>query len=316
MSGKVGLVTGCAGFIGSHLCDSLVKKGWEVVGVDDLSTGGRGNIAHLLSHKRFRFVRADVIRPGQLKPQWFKGVDCVFHLGGRKMVFSVEHPQEDLLTNIYGTLNLLIQSAESGVGRFILASSSAVYGEPVSVPTSEDAPILPTNPYGVSKFAAEEYCRLWHRKYGLPTIVLRYSNVYGPRQALNVGVVPAFVTRILQDRPITIHGDGSQLRCLTYVQDVVDATLLAASTRNPRALGEAFNAVSNAKISVLKIAQIIAKKLNRELKIEYQPLKKGAIKQMFPDIRKIRRILNFTPRISLEEGLLRTIRYYEKKYAM
>ncbi len=287
-----------------------------MIGVDDLSTGNRENISHLLSHKRFRFVRADVTRPGQLKAELFDGVDCVFHLGGKKMVFSVEEPREDLLTNIYGTMNMLIQSAENRVGRFIFASSSAVYGEPVSVPTSESAPIQPTNPYGVSKFSAEEYCRLWHRKYGLPTIVLRYSNVYGPRQALNVGVVPVFVTRILQDSPVTVYGDGSQLRCLTYVQDVVDVTLLAASTQNPRALGEVFNAASNAKVSVLQIAKTIARKLNRELKIEYRPPKKGEIRQMFPDVRKIRRILGFTPRVSLEEGLTRTLRYYEKKYAM
>lgn len=314
MGDKIGVVTGCAGFIGSHLCDALLARGWRVVGIDDLSSGSRDNISHLASNRQFRFVRARVEKPDELEPRLFKGATCVFHLAGKKMVFSVSHPREDLLTNVYGTLNALMAATEGGARRFIVASSSAVYGDAVTVPSPEDSPRVPTNPYGVSKYAAEEYCRLWNRKYGLPAVVLRYSNVYGPRQALNVGVVGVFATQILQGRPLTIYGDGSQVRCLTYVGDVVEATLRAATS--PRAPGEAFNVSSNERTTILGLVRLLGRLLKREPELVFEPPRKGEMRATIPDIRKMKRLLGFSPRVSLGEGLKRTIAYYEEKYAM
>src|SRR3989344_4953137 len=220
---KTALVTGSAGFIGSHICDRLLSEGWKIIGIDDLSAGKKENFSHLYENKNFEFFESDVTNPEELKKNIPKEIDCIFHEAGKKMAFSDKNPREDLLTNIYGTLNMLMFAQEIKAKRFIFASTIAVYGNPEKIPATEESPLIPTTPYGVSKMACEEYCRLWFKRYNLPTIILRYGSVFGPRQALNVGAAPIFISKIMNNEPITMFGDGSNTRPFTYVGDVVKA---------------------------------------------------------------------------------------------
>ncbi len=310
---KIGLVTGAAGFIGSHLCERLLAEGWTVTGIDDLSAGIMDNISHLQSNPCFRFVKADITKPEELDTIVCKNADCIFHHAGKKMAFSLKFPQEDLLTNIYGTLNMLLWAEKNNAKRFIFPSSLAVYGEPKSPPSAENAPILPTNPYGVSKQACEEYCKLWNRIHGLPVIIFRYASVYGPRQALNVGVVNAFIEKIRNDKALTVFGDGSSTRPFTYVDDVVQANLLAAETTDTALFGETFNVSSGESVSITQLIRIISTKLKKNPTIVFEKERPGEAKHMAADITKIKKLLKFKPLVSIEEGLARTIDYYEKE---
>jgi len=309
---KKGVVTGCAGFIGSHLCDCLISEGWEVTGIDDLSVGDMKNISHLKGNPNFRFVNADVTRPEQFERIAIEGVDCVFHHAGKKMVFSVKEPEADLLTNIYGTLNMLRWSSRNNAKRFIMASSIAVYGNPKNPPSKESSAIMPTNPYGVSKYACEEYCRLWFREYKLPVVIFRYASVYGPRQAMNVGVVNAFIKRISSGEEITVFGDGNNTRAFTYVADIVQANLLAANTRDDSVFGEVFNVSMEKSVSINELVQAISRKLGKKPMIRHDKERVGEIKHMIADISKISNALKFKPSVSIKEGISRTVDYNEK----
>ncbi len=309
---KLGLVTGCAGFIGSHLCDRLISDGWEVIGLDDLSAGNMENIAHLKGNRKFTFVNADTTDPKALEKISFKGIDCIFHHAGKKMVFSVKQPREDLLTNISGTLNMLMWAGANGAKRFIMASSIAVYGNPKSPPSAEDSAIAPTNPYGVSKRSCELYCRLWHSQYGLPVIIFRYASVYGPRQALNVGVVNAFIQKIRNGETVTVFGDGSNTRPFTYVSDIVEANILAANTSDTPLFGQIFNVSMDKSVSVNEMVEAISSKMKKTPKVVHENERVGEIKHMVADISKIRRLLKFEPKVSVKEGIARTVEFHEK----
>ncbi len=309
---KLGLVTGCAGFIGSHLCDRLLLDGWEVIGLDDLSTGNMENIAHLQGNKKFRFFNVDITDPKAFEALKFGGVDCIFHHAGKKMVFSVRQPREDLLTNISGTLNMLMWAVANGAKRFIMASSIAVYGNPKSPPSAEDSAIAPTNPYGVSKRSCELYCQLWHSQYNLPVIIFRYASVYGPRQALNVGVVNAFIQKIRDNQTVTIFGDGSNTRPFTYVSDIVEANMLAANTADTSLFGQIFNVSMDKSVSVSEMVGAICGKMKKTPKVVHEKERVGEIRHMVADISKIRRLLKFEPKVSVKEGIARTVEFHEK----
>ncbi len=310
---KIGLVTGAAGFIGSHLCDRLLADGWKVVGLDDLSAGNMENLFLAQKNPNFSFVHADINKPEELEKLELMDVDCVFHHAGKKMVWSVQFPREDLLTNSYGTLNMLIWSAQNRAKRFILASTIAVYGDPKHPPSTEDSPLVPTNPYGVSKHACEEYCRLWHRAYGVPVVVFRYASVYGPRQALNVGVVNAFIDKIKNNKPITVFGDGNSTRPFTFVDDVVQANILAANTTDASVLGDTFNVSSGDSVSIKRLIDAISSKMKKKPEVIFQAERTGEIKHMACDTQKIKKRLGFEPSVSVEEGISRTVDFYETK---
>ncbi|HLC92860.1 MAG TPA: SDR family NAD(P)-dependent oxidoreductase [archaeon] len=311
--GKIGLVTGCAGFIGSHLCERLLAEGWKVLGLDNLSTGNMENISQFIKNPNFVFFEGDVTKPEDLEKISTKNIDCIFHHAGKKMVFSVKQPREDLLTNIYGTLNMLKWASEHNAGRFIFASTIAVYGSPKEAESTEESEIAPTNPYGVSKYSCEEYCRLWHRQYNIPAIIFRYASVYGPRQAVDVGVVNTFIQKIRADGPITVYGDGNSTRPFTFVADVVEANLLAANTKDTSVFGETFNVAMAQSVSISQLIGTISGKMKKTPKINHEKERSGEMKHMGASIEKIKKMMGFKPGISIQEGISRTVDYYEKK---
>jgi nucleoside-diphosphate-sugar epimerase len=310
---RTGVVTGAAGFIGSHLCDRLIADGWDVIGVDDMSAGNMENLKQLEGNPRFRFIHADVTRSAELEKLQVDSPDCVFHHAGKKMVFSTKFPREDLQTNIAGTLNMLMWSTEHKAKRFTMASSIAVYGNPKTPPSREDSEILPTNPYGVSKKACEEYCRLWYREYKLPVIVFRYASVYGPRQGINVGVVNAFISRMRKEEPLSVFSDGNNTRPFTYVDDIVQANVLAANSTDPKILGDVFNVGMDKSVSVNELVDAISSKMKKKPVVKHEAERVGEVKHMVADISKIQRVMKFKPTVPLAEGISRTVDYYATK---
>jgi nucleoside-diphosphate-sugar epimerase len=255
LAGRKVIVTGGAGFIGSHLAERLVEVGAEVICLDDLSAGKRNNVAHLEHRPNFRFVQACVGDRGAEMDALFDGADTVFHNAASKKNVCLANPQRDLEVNAGGTLNLLELARDHGVRKFVHASTGSVYGEPQLFPTTETHPFEPVSYYGVSKLAGERYVDVFHKLYGLNTTILRYFHVYGPRQESNEfgGVVSIFLRRITEGSNPIVFGHGHQVRSFTWVGDLVDANLQAAV--NPRATGEAYNAASGIRITVNELAR-------------------------------------------------------------
>jgi len=298
------LVTGGAGFIGSHVVDRLVLDGHEVVVLDDLSSGSLKNIEHHLDEPGFRFVEGD-IRQARTVEKALEGVDAVIHEAAIASVpLSMKNPALTNEVNVLGTLNLLKASLEVGVKRFVYASSSAVYGAPSKLPISEDAPLKPISPYGESKMAAERHCQTFYEAYGLETVRLRYFNVYGPRQAASeyAGVMPKFLERIRRDQPPVIFWDGEQTRDFVYIGDVVEATLLALDREG--AAGEVFNIGTGEATTIKKLCEIFLKLTGKtHLKPIYMDAKPGDIRHSQADITKAMKLLGYKPKVSLEQGV-------------
>jgi nucleoside-diphosphate-sugar epimerase len=248
------LVTGGAGFIGSHLCEALVECGGEVTSVDDYSAGKPQNHACVEGTRGFRAVKADVCDRSAME-ELISGIDYIFHNAASKKNVCLKDPARDLAVNAGGTLNLLELAIKHRVKKFVHASTGSVYGEPSQFPTDEDHPLRPVSYYGVSKLAGERYVDVFHHLYGLDTTILRYFHVYGPRQESNEfgGVVSIFLRNALEGRPLTIFGDGSQLRSFTWVKDLVRANLLAAISE--RATGKVYNCASGIQVSVRELAE-------------------------------------------------------------
>ena len=255
LAGRKVLVTGGAGFIGSHLAERLVEIGAEVICLDDLSAGKRSNVAHLERRPNFRFVRASVCDSGPDMDSLFEGLDTVFHNAASKKNVCLIDPHRDLEVNAGGALNLLQKAREHGVRKFVHASTGSVYGEPQVFPTTESHPFEPVSYYGVSKLAGERYVDVFHKLYGLDTTILRYFHVYGPRQESNEfgGVVSIFLRRITGGQNPIVFGDGDQVRSFTWVGDLVEANLRAAI--DPRATGEAYNAASGIRVTINDLAR-------------------------------------------------------------
>lgn len=256
LRGKKVVVTGGAGFIGSHLCEDLVGLGARVVCVDDFSAGHGENVDFLASHENFEVVKADVCDRIAMGPV-VAGADVIFHNAASKKNVCLIDPQKDLRVNGGGTLNLLELAREHGVRKFVHASTGSVYGEPTIFPTDEDHPLRPVSYYGVSKLAGERYVDVFHRLYGMDTTILRYFHVYGPRQESNEfgGVVTIFLRSILEGRPLTIFGHGRQERSFTWVKDLVRANLAAATT--PASAGKVYNVASGIQVTILELAERI-----------------------------------------------------------
>ncbi len=253
--GKRALVTGGAGFIGSHLCEALVAAGCEVISFDDYSAGKAWNLRTLATLKGFTEVHGDIRSGPDLEPWLARGIDFVFHNAASKKNICLRDPARDLSVNASGTLNLLQLAVKHNVKKFVHASTGSVYGEPKILPTDETHPLDPVSYYGVSKLAGEKYVLTFATLHRLDATVLRYFHVYGPRQESNQfgGVVAIFLRNVLQGRDVTIFGDGSQVRSLTWVGDVVQANLLAAVSERTRC--EVYNCGSGIRVSVQEIAE-------------------------------------------------------------
>jgi len=300
------LVTGGGGFIGSNLVRALLDRGDEVRVLDNFSTGNRANLDGL----EVEVVEGE-LRSYERVHAAIRGVETVFHLGALGSVpRSVQDPLTSSAVNVEGTLNVLLAARDEGVRRVVYSSSSSVYGTRRELPVHESSPPDPISPYGVAKLAAERYCVSFSRVYeSFETVVLRYFNVFGPRQSpfsQYAAVIPLFVTAIAEGRPITIYGDGEQSRDFTYVENVVDATMLAADAHG--ANGQVFNVAAGSPGTVNAVADTIGAILGKPVDKRFEPPRPGDIRDSWADVAAARAVLGFEPRIDLAEGLRRTAR--------
>jgi UDP-glucose 4-epimerase len=295
------LVTGGAGFIGSNLVERLIMNGFTVTVLDDLSTGKLENLEEL--RNRFKFIKGDV-RDAKVTRKAAEGKDAVFHMAA---IASIERSVQDPSTveevNVIGTLNLLKASVECGVRRFIYPSSCSVYGEAKKIPIDESSPKCPISPYAVSKLAAENYCSVFHKLFGLGTVSLRFFNVYGPRQAYGpyCGVITNFMERLMRNENLIIHGDGEQTRDFINVRDAVESCILAMESKD--AIGEVFNVGSGKATSINELARMMIQISGIKVGRVHSAARKGDIRHICSDISKSRAILGFEPKITLEQGL-------------
>jgi nucleoside-diphosphate-sugar epimerase len=300
------LVTGGAGFIGSHLADGLLAAGWRVSLLDDFSSGRETNVAHLLGH--VELLRGD-LRDAGLLARVLPGVEVVFHQGAVPSVpRSVAEPERTNDVNVTGTLRVLEASRTAGVRRVVFAASSSVYGDTPVLPKVETMPPCPLSPYALQKYAGERYCQLFHRLYGLETVALRYFNVYGPRQDPNseyAAVIPRFARACLAGEAPLVFGDGEQTRDFTFVGDAVAANLLAADA--PRAAGEVMNVAGGRRVSLNQLLREIRDLTHAQVEARYQPARPGDVRDSLADLSRARELLGFEPQVDLRTGLARTI---------
>jgi len=304
MSYKKVLVTGGAGFIGSHLVDRLVAEGFEVTVLDNLSTGRIENINHLLENEKFRFIEGDV-RDKKNVEEALEGVDAIYHLAAVTSVpFSIEHPKVTFEVNVDGTRNLLEACLDAGVGRFVFVSSCAVYGEPKYLPVDEVHPTCPVSPYAKSKLEAEGLCMGFHGKGGFEATIFRVFNVYGPRMRCDdyAGVIAKFISRLRSGLPPVIYGDGFQTRDFVYVGDVVEVLISALKSRD--AMGKVFNVGSGLPVSVNELVNLLLGMFGfDDVGPVYSDERKGDIRRSYANISLVRKCLGFEPKISLKDGL-------------
>ncbi|TCS64722.1 SDR family oxidoreductase [Varunaivibrio sulfuroxidans] len=291
------LVTGGAGFIGSHLAELLISEGCEVIVVDNLTSGRMSNLSSIAEHAGFTFIDADIRDIASLKPA-FKDVDWVFHLAGlADIVPSIEMPGQYFSTNVTGTFNVLECARNAGAERIVYAASSSSYGIPEVYPTPETSPIQPQYPYALTKYMGEELTLHWAQVYGLDAISLRLFNVYGTRSRTSGAygaVFGVFLAQKLSGRPFTVVGDGQQTRDFTYVTDVAQAFLAAAQSH---VSGEAMNVGSGGTFSINRLVELLGGE------VEFIPKRPGEPDCTFADINKINTLLGWRARISFEEGV-------------
>lgn len=311
------LVTGGAGFIGSHVVEELVKSGIYTISVDNYFAGKEENLAHLRHYDNFQEEKCDVLDVERLD-ELFDGVDVVFHQAASKKTICLNNPRLDLDINAKGTFNLLELAVKHEVKKFVHASTGSVYGEAKYFPQDENHPLVPTSFYGCSKLAGEKYVKIFNHLYGLNTTVLRYFHIYGPRQESSDvgGVVSIFCRNLLEGKPMTIFGDGTQQRSFTNVKDVVKANIVAAELDNTN--GEVFNCASGIKVTVKELADMVAKSLNIDNpKIKYADWTPGDIKVFDINNNKIIDKMGLTFLTDFEKGLQETVdwsvAYFQKK---
>ena len=308
------LVTGGAGFIGSNIVEELVRRGESVRVLDNFSTGKKSNLAQVLD--RITLIEGD-LRSYHIVREAVDGIDIVLHQAALPSVpRSVRDPITSNDVNVAGTLNLLYAAKDARVRRVVSASSSSVYGDSHELPKHEGIVPDPISPYAVSKLAAEKYCTVFSRVYGLETISLRYFNVFGPRQdpsSQYAAVIPRFITAMLNNNRPIIYGDGMQSRDFTYVANVVDANLLAAVADCQG--GVALNCACHSQITLNHLVERINQILRKDIQPVYEQPRPGDIKHSFASIEKAIRMIGYTPSVDFEEGLLRTIRWFAERSA-
>ena len=303
---SVCLVTGGAGFIGSHLVEALLVRGDTVRVLDDLSSGHLENLSHLID--RIDFIEGN-IRDGATVQQATTGVDFIFHLAALVSVpKSMAEPTEAELINAVGTLNVLNAAKAAGVQRLVLSSTCAVYGDDPTLPKTETMCPQPKSPYAISKLAAEYYCQIFNESFGLETVSLRYFNIFGPRQdpsSAYSGVISIFVDKLSQGLAPTIFGNGQQTRDFVFVDDVVRANLLAAEA--PKAAGEIFNIGTGRPISINQLFENLRHIFNRDLKPNYRPARTGDILHSYANPSRAKTILGWQAQVDFEKGLKRLV---------
>jgi nucleoside-diphosphate-sugar epimerase len=302
------LVTGGAGFIGSHLCEELVRRGETVRVVDSLITGKRANLAHL---PQVEFIEGDLANL-DVAQRSVKGVDYVLHQAAIPSVpRSVEDPITSNRANIDASLNLLVAARDAKVKRVVYAGSSSAYGNSETLPKVETMPTAPLSPYALQKLVVEQYGSLFTTLYGLETVTIRYFNVFGPRQDPSSpysGVISLFISALCEGRQPTIFGDGGHTRDFTYVANVVDGVLRAAKA--PGVSGEVINVATSGRVSLNELFNTIKKLVNSNVEPKYAPPRAGDVRDSQADIGKAKRLLGYAPIVSFEDGLANTVAWY------
>jgi len=306
------LVTGGAGFIGSHIVETLVERGDAVRVLDNLTTGKKENLEAVAG--RIEFIEGD-IRDPETCARAVKGVDYVLHEAAlASVVRSVEDPLLTNAINVTGTLNMLLAARDAGVKSFVLASSSAVYGDDPAMPKVEGREGRLLSPYAVSKLVDEKYAQAFHALYGLNTVALRYFNVFGPRQdpfSQYAAVIPLFITKILGGERPVVYGDGEQSRDFIFVENVVRANIEAAGSAS--AAGEVLNVACGDGMTVNGLLKAVNEVLGTKIEAVHADPRPGDIKHSTADVRKARRLMDFTPSVSFMDGLRETAAWYKKR---
>ncbi len=311
------LVTGGAGFIGSHIVERLLKEGNSVVVLDNFSSGKESNLSFVSAYEpsavSYELIRGDICDyPVCIKAA--KGVDVILHQAAlRSVPKSMKDPHSYNKVNIDGTLNVLEAAKESGVKRVVIASSSSVYGDTDQFPQKETAYPLLISPYALSKLTTEFYCRIFSENFGIETVALRYFNVFGPRQALDdeyAVVIPKFITNILNDEKPPIFGNGKQSRDFTYIDNVVEANILAGTVEGVS--GEVFNVANGCDNTVVGLVEEINKIVGKSIEPEFLPVRQGDVFKTLADVTKLKEKLGFKSLVNFEEGLRRTVEYFKK----
>jgi len=308
--GKKAVVTGGAGFVGSHVVGALLSEGALVSVIDNLDTGVMSNLEPYSGSRQLAVITGD-ISDGKFVRGAVGDVDFIFHLAATSLIPSLADPVRDLTVNTLGTLNLLLAARDTPrIEMLVHSSTGSVYGQPLVDPQSEDHPLNPTTPYGVSKLAAEKYGLMMFALHGLPYVSLRYYNVYGPRQSM-MGVIPTFIDRAMKGLPLLIDGEGTQKRCFTYVTDVVRATVDAALRKS--AAGCTFNIAATQAVSIVELAELVNELTANRTKIQFRPPRPGEISAFRPDIARASSGLDFRPTVTLRDGLRATIDWYANR---
>jgi UDP-glucose 4-epimerase len=311
------LITGGAGFIGSHLAEHLVAAGHDVTVLDDLSSGRRTNLASV--RRRIRFLRGSVTDANMCR-RAMEGIECVLH---HAAVTSVQQSVDDPLSahqvNATGTLNVLLTARAAGVRRVVYAGSTSAYGNPATLPNAEDHVTRPLSPYAASKLGGEDYCIALHATYGLETVVLRYFNIFGPRQDPNsqyAAVVPRFIAAALGHQAPTIYGDGGQTRDFVYVANVVHANVLASRAPATDVAGQVFNVGCGRAVSVNELWEKIRALAGISLLPSYVQGRAGEVRNSLAAIDKARQLVGYEPLVEFDEGLRQTIAFYRAQRAI
>jgi nucleoside-diphosphate-sugar epimerase len=322
------LVTGGAGFIGSHIVETLLKSGHSVVVLDNFSSGKEENLAftkdYTLNANRYTLIKGD-IRDKSTCDRACKNIDAILHQAAlRSVPKSMSTPHEYNAVNIDGTLNMLEAARDNKVKRFVFASSSSVYGDTDKFPQKEDAYPVLISPYALSKLAGEYYCRIFSEHFSVETVCLRYFNVFGPRQALDdeyAVVIPKFIHCILHDEQPPIFGTGKQSRDFTYIDNVVQANILAATkvllnatryTLNAKKFHDVFNVANGRDNTVLYLVDALNKIIGKTIKPKFLPVRPGDVFRTCADISKIKKVLGFKPKVNFEEGLKKTVDWFRR----
>jgi UDP-glucose 4-epimerase len=307
------LVTGGAGFIGSHIVERLLADGVRVRVFDNFSTGARANLGFAAQYRRQLEVQRGDVRNLTAVLRAARGARVIFHQAAMRSVpRSVKDPLGANANNVSGTLNVLEAARRCRVARVVYASSSSVYGDRPDLPKREDQPVAPLSPYAASKAAGEQYASVWTRLYGVETVGLRYFNVFGPRQdpkSEYAAVIPRFILWGLRGRPLEVHGDGAQSRDFTYIDNVVSANLLAAKA--PGARGEVFNVGCGSRVSLLEIIARLETIVGRRLERRHTPSRAGDVPHTLADVSKGKRLLGYEPLVDFDEGFRRTVEHFQ-----